>query len=99
MFVNPRSPRYRFLVQMILPAHCLGSIDVPPLMLKIPANAGYDEVARKLTEALLQSQPGEGEAEVYLRQVGCLACLSPVRPQPFPLLLRPYLHLTTAVGF
>ena len=57
-------------LQVILPAHCLDSIDVPPLMIKIPENAGYAAVARKIAEALLQAQPGKGETEVYVRQVG-----------------------------
>jgi len=37
---------------MFLSAHSLDSVDVPPLMITISKDATYDEVQRKILEAL-----------------------------------------------
>ncbi|CAN0204299.1 unnamed protein product [Ectocarpus fasciculatus] len=49
-------------------AHCLDSIHVPPVMLKVPEDADYFELAQKITAAL-QSYRGKDGEEVYVKQV------------------------------
>ncbi|CAM9581407.1 unnamed protein product [Scytosiphon promiscuus] len=53
---------------MIFAAHCLDSIDVPPLMIKIPEGARYYAVAGKIMEAL-RALRGKDDEEPTIREI------------------------------
>lgn len=63
--------------QTTLEAHCLDSIDVPPLMITIAEEkASYAEVAAKIAEALLVHRRTTAEEKLKPRQVGCLGLVA-----------------------
>ena len=56
-------------MRLILEAICLDSKDVPPVMIKVPDDSGYDTVERKIVESLLRL-PGEENEDPKIMEVG-----------------------------